>query len=45
MLNKVSKDIIILGIETSCDDTSIALAKNNDILSNIAQNVTRDVTF
>jgi len=35
MLNKVNKDIIILGIETSCDDTSIAVAKNKTILSNI----------
>ena len=38
MLNKVNKDIIILGIESSCDDTSVAIAKNNNILSNIVAN-------
>ena len=35
MINKVNKDIIILGIETSCDDTSISISKNKKILSNI----------
>jgi N6-L-threonylcarbamoyladenine synthase len=35
MCNKFNKNIIILGIESSCDDTSIAVSKNNDILSNI----------
>lgn len=35
MSNKFNKDIIILGIETSCDDTSIAISKNKTILSNI----------
>lgn len=29
------KDIIILGIESSCDDTSAAILKNNTILSNL----------
>ena len=38
MLNKGNKDIIILGIESSCDDTSIAVSKNNEILSNIVSN-------
>jgi len=40
MSNKSNKDIIILGIETSCDDTSIAVSKNNHILSNIVANQT-----
>jgi len=35
MLNKFNKDIVILGIESSCDDTSIAISKNKKILSNI----------
>ena len=38
MKHKVNKDIIILGIETSCDDTSIGISKNNIILSNIVSN-------
>ncbi len=38
MLSKVNKDIIILGIESSCDDTSVAVSKNNKILSNIVSN-------
>ena len=38
MLHKVNKDIIILGIESSCDDTSIAISKNNQILANIVAN-------
>lgn len=29
------KDIIILGIESSCDDTSAAVLKNNAVLSNL----------
>ncbi len=29
------KDIIILGIESSCDDTSAAVLKNNTVLSNL----------
>jgi len=29
------KDIIILGIESSCDDTSAAVLKNGEMLSNI----------
>ncbi|MCX7954011.1 MAG: tRNA (adenosine(37)-N6)-threonylcarbamoyltransferase complex transferase subunit TsaD [Bacteroidales bacterium] len=32
------KEIIILGIETSCDDTSIAILKNNALLSNVVYN-------
>ena len=31
----MNKDIIILGIESSCDDTSAAILKNNNVLSNI----------
>lgn len=31
-------DSIILGIESSCDDTSAAIIKGNSILSNIAAN-------
>lgn len=30
-----SKDVIILGIESSCDDTSAAILKNGKVLSNI----------
>lgn len=30
-----NKDIIILGIESSCDDTSAAILKNESILSNV----------
>lgn len=33
-----SKDIIILGIESSCDDTSAAILKNETILSNVTAN-------
>ncbi len=33
-----NKDIIILGIETSCDDTSAAVIKNGILLSNITAN-------
>ncbi len=33
-----SKETIILGIETSCDDTSAAILKNYSILSNITAN-------
>ena len=29
------KDILILGIESSCDDTSAAVLKNSTILSNL----------
>jgi N6-L-threonylcarbamoyladenine synthase len=35
------KDTIILGIESSCDDTSAAILKNETILSNII--ATQDV--
>ncbi|MDR2206031.1 MAG: tRNA (adenosine(37)-N6)-threonylcarbamoyltransferase complex transferase subunit TsaD [Flavobacteriaceae bacterium] len=31
-------EVIILGIESSCDDTSVAVIKGNKILSNIAAN-------
>jgi len=31
----IDKDIIILGIESSCDDTSAAVLKNEQILSNL----------
>ena len=34
-LNKIKKDIIILGIESSCDETAAAVLKNGKILSNI----------
>jgi len=34
----MNKDIIILGIESSCDDTSAAILKNRKILSNIIAN-------
>ena len=30
----VKKDLIILGIESSCDDTSAAICKNGNILAN-----------
>tara|TARA_R110001592_G_scaffold9723_4_gene51495 strand:+ start:55509 stop:56546 length:1038 start_codon:yes stop_codon:yes gene_type:complete len=33
-MNKVA-DIYILGIESSCDDTSISVCRNNEVLSNI----------
>ncbi len=33
-----TEDIVILGIESSCDDTSCAVLKNNIILSNITAN-------
>ena len=32
---KKNKDSIILGIESSCDDTSAAILKNGVLLSNI----------
>ena len=32
------KDIYILGIESSCDDTSAAVIRNNELLSNIIAN-------
>ena len=38
MLHKVNKDIIILAIESSCDDTSVSVSRNNIILSNIISN-------
>ena len=33
-----NKDIYILGIESSCDDTSAAVLKNDSVLSNIIAN-------
>lgn len=36
-MNKVA-DIYILGIESSCDDTSISVCKNNEVLSNVTAN-------
>ncbi len=35
---KNSKDIYILAIESSCDDTSAAVLKNNQVLSNVIAN-------
>jgi N6-L-threonylcarbamoyladenine synthase len=35
LANLSQKEVIILGIESSCDDTSAAVLKNNAILSNI----------
>ena len=32
------KDIVILGIESSCDDTSVAVVKNQTLLSNVTAN-------
>ena len=29
------KDVIILGIESSCDETSIAIIKNNELIANV----------
>ena len=37
-MNKVTKDIVILGIESSCDDTSIGISRNGVILANIVSN-------
>ncbi len=34
-LNKIKKDILILGIESSCDETSAAVLHNGRMLSNI----------
>jgi len=34
-LNKIKKDIVILGIESSCDETAAAVLKNGKIISNI----------
>ena len=35
LANLSQKEVIILGIESSCDDTSAAVLKNNAILSNV----------
>jgi N6-L-threonylcarbamoyladenine synthase len=35
---KIKSDIIILGIESSCDDTSAAIVRDNVILSNVVAN-------
>ena len=32
MLSKVKKDIIILAIESSCDDTAVSISRNNNLL-------------
>lgn len=37
-MNSPHNDIIILGIESSCDDTSCAILKNGVVLSNITAN-------
>ena len=34
----MKRDIIILGIESSCDDTSAAISKNGNILANLVAN-------
>ena len=39
------KDIIILGIESSCDETSAAVIRNDHILSNLIANQTIHQTF
>jgi N6-L-threonylcarbamoyladenine synthase len=39
------KDVIILGIESSCDDTSAAILKNGKICSNIVANQTVHEAF
>ena len=35
LTDKIKKDILILGIESSCDETSAAVLKNGRILSNV----------
>lgn len=44
VLNIMDKDIYILGLESSCDDTSAAVLKNGVLLSNVtaSQDVHRD---
>lgn len=44
MQNKY-KDILILGIESSCDETSAAVLKNDIVLSNLIANQTIHQTF
>lgn len=44
MINK-DKDIVILGIESSCDETSAAVIRHNQILSNLIANQTIHQTF
>lgn len=44
MINKY-KDIVILGIESSCDETSAAVIRHNQILSNLIANQTIHQTF
>ena len=34
----MSKEVVILGIESSCDDTSAAILKGQKILSNVIAN-------
>jgi N6-L-threonylcarbamoyladenine synthase len=38
ILNKKNKNIVILGIESSCDDTSAAIVKDGTVLSNVIAN-------
>jgi N6-L-threonylcarbamoyladenine synthase len=44
-MNSPLNDIIILGIESSCDDTSCAILKNGVVLSNITANQTIHKTY
>lgn len=44
MINKY-KDIVILGIESSCDETSAAVIRHDHILSNLIANQTIHQTF
>ena len=34
----MSKDLVILGIESSCDDTSAAVLRGSKVLSNVIAN-------
>ena len=36
----MKEDVYILAIETSCDDTSVAVLKNKKVLSNIVSSQT-----
>ncbi|HEY3388058.1 MAG TPA: hypothetical protein VGK38_00690, partial [Prolixibacteraceae bacterium] len=40
-----NRDIIILGIESSCDDTSAAIIRNNQILSNEVSGQTVHIAY
>ncbi|MES2627349.1 MAG: tRNA (adenosine(37)-N6)-threonylcarbamoyltransferase complex transferase subunit TsaD, partial [Bacteroidota bacterium] len=37
-MNKQERDLLILGIESSCDDTSAAVLRGNKILANFIAN-------